>query len=161
MKNGYFKLIDLLKANISQSSIKLKTIVTSINSSNSKGQIIVDTLNSISNTKIQYKADIVLVTVSLGVLKQNYKKLFTPSLPSQKANAIEKLGFGTMNKVFVVFNNTVFKKGEQGFQLFWRNDKSISLPNSDKKWNLTVLNNNLKHANKVFFINIILYILKE
>lgn len=146
MKNGYFKLIDLLKANISQSSIKLKTIVTSINSSNSKGQIIVDTLNSISNTKIQYKADIVLVTVSLGVLKQNYKKLFTPSLPSQKANAIEKLGFGTMNKVFVVFNNTVFKKGEQGFQLFWRNDKSISLPNSDKKWNLTVLNNNLKHA---------------
>jgi spermine oxidase len=161
LKNGYFKLIDLLKANISQSSIKLKTIVTSINSSNSKGQIIVDTLNSISNTKIQYKADIVLVTVSLGVLKQNYKKLFTPSLPSQKANAIEKLGFGTMNKVFVVFNNTVFKKGEQGFQLFWRNDKSISLPNSDKKWNLTVLNNNLKHANKVFFINIILYILKE
>lgn len=146
MKNGYFKLIDLLKANISQSSIKLNTIVTSINSSNSKGQIIVDTLNSISNTKIQYKADIVLVTVSLGVLKQNYKKLFTPSLPSQKANAIEKLGFGTMNKVFVVFNNTVFKKGEQGFQLFWRNDKSISLPNSDKKWNLTVLNNNLKHA---------------
>ncbi len=43
-----------------------------------------------------------------------------------------------MNKIFVVFNRSVFSSGEQGFQLYWRNDKSISLPNSDKKWNLTV-----------------------
>ncbi len=87
-------MIDLLKANISQSAIKLNNLVTSIDWSNTKGQIIVDAVNINSNKKIQYRADLIIVTVSLGVLKQNHKKMFNPSLPSQKANAIEKLGFG-------------------------------------------------------------------
>ena len=30
--------------------------------------------------------------MSLGYLKTNYKNLFEPSLPSEKAEAIEKLG---------------------------------------------------------------------
>lgn len=36
-----------------------------------------------------YHADHVIFTASLGVLKENYDKLFTPSLPEKKINAIK------------------------------------------------------------------------
>jgi len=37
--------------------------------------------------------------MSLGYLKTNYKNLFEPSLPSEKAEAIEKLG--KIDKIFL------------------------------------------------------------
>ncbi|GLJ44033.1 hypothetical protein SUGI_0918280 [Cryptomeria japonica] len=50
-------------------------------------------------------ADHVIITVSLGVLKAGTGKskpaLFTPPLPSCKVNAISKLGFGVVNKLFL------------------------------------------------------------
>ena len=62
-----------------------------------------------------------IFTVSLGVLKASHKTLFHPTLPDQKVNsanrkgfakakvtlqveAIEKLGFGVMDKIFLVFD---------------------------------------------------------
>ena len=62
-----------------------------------------------------------ICTVSLGVLKASHKTLFHPTLPDQKVNsanrkgfakakvtlqveAIEKLGFGVMDKIFLVFD---------------------------------------------------------
>ncbi|XP_075509699.1 putative polyamine oxidase 5 [Primulina tabacum] len=46
------------------------------------------------------QADHVIITVSLGVLKQGYD-LFNPPLPSSKTRAISKLGYGVVNKVFL------------------------------------------------------------
>lgn len=50
-------------------------------------------------------ADHVIITVSLGVLKAGTGKskpaLFAPPLPSCKVNAISKLGFGVVNKLFL------------------------------------------------------------
>lgn len=40
----------------------------------------------------EYKADQVLVTTSLGVLKHQYHNLFTPSLPPAKIKAIKTIG---------------------------------------------------------------------
>ena len=62
-----------------------------------------------------------ICTVSLGVLKASHKTLFHPTLPDQKVNSanrkgfakakvtlqvetIEKLGFGVMDKIFLVFD---------------------------------------------------------
>ena len=36
-----------------------------------------------------YTGDIVIVTVSVGVLKKQYTTMFTPALPSYKTNAIK------------------------------------------------------------------------
>lgn len=36
-----------------------------------------------------YKADHVIVTVSIGVLKEKYKSLFIPPLPDYKVNTIK------------------------------------------------------------------------
>eukprot|EP00252_Welwitschia_mirabilis_P002320 TRINITY_DN12243_c0_g2_i1.p1 TRINITY_DN12243_c0_g2~~TRINITY_DN12243_c0_g2_i1.p1 ORF type:complete len:573 (-),score=49.90 TRINITY_DN12243_c0_g2_i1:159-1877(-) len=52
-------------------------------------------------------ADHVVITVSLGVLKagigtsQGKGSLFSPALPESKLNAISKLGFGVVDKLFV------------------------------------------------------------
>jgi lysine-specific histone demethylase 1 len=45
-----------------------------------------------------YAADAVLVTVPLGVLKAGTLK-FHPALPERKMGAIQRMGFGVLNKV--------------------------------------------------------------
>lgn len=50
-----------------------------------------------------FEAQHVIVTVSLGVLKANYKSIFSPPLPPRKVNSIEALQFGTMNKIILEF----------------------------------------------------------
>jgi lysine-specific histone demethylase 1 len=43
-------------------------------------------------------ADAVLVTVPLGCLKETALNMFEPPLPDWKLNAIDRLGFGNLNK---------------------------------------------------------------
>ncbi len=58
-----------------------------------------DPKNEIPET---YRADAVLVTVPLGVLKENIIT-FDPPLPEEKQSAIDRLGFGNLNKVNYYF----------------------------------------------------------
>lgn len=56
----------------------------------------------ISTSKGLFTADLVLVTLPLGVLKSN-SVTFSPPLPQRKQLAIRRLGFGTMVKVILYF----------------------------------------------------------
>ncbi|KAJ6724412.1 FLAVIN MONOAMINE OXIDASE [Salix viminalis] len=49
-----------------------------------------------------FEADMVLCTVPLGVLKKRTIR-FEPELPGRKLEAIERMGFGLLNKVAMVF----------------------------------------------------------
>ncbi|CAI7923230.1 unnamed protein product [Closterium sp. NIES-53] len=50
-------------------------------------------------------ADVVIVTIPLGVLKAN-TIAFSPSLPPRKTGAISRLGVGAIAKIFFFFNQT-------------------------------------------------------
>ncbi|KAL7125152.1 hypothetical protein ABFS83_14G096700 [Erythranthe nasuta] len=50
----------------------------------------------------EYQSDVVLCTVPLGVLKKGTIE-FSPELPQRKKDAIERLGFGLLNKVAILF----------------------------------------------------------
>ena len=51
-----------------------------------------------------FEGDATIVTVPLGVLKARAVK-FIPSLPPWKAEAIQQLGFGTLNKVLCLLRH--------------------------------------------------------
>lgn len=50
----------------------------------------------------EYQGDMVLCTVPLGVLKRGTIE-FEPELPQRKKDAIDRLGFGLLNKVAILF----------------------------------------------------------
>ncbi|KAJ8964362.1 hypothetical protein NQ317_018468 [Molorchus minor] len=66
-----------------------------------------------------YNADHIIVTTSLGVLKRNYKSMFTPAPPSNKINSIEGLTFGTVNKILLKFPTKWWPNDLKGFSLLW------------------------------------------
>ncbi|PIA55029.1 hypothetical protein AQUCO_00800041v1 [Aquilegia coerulea] len=56
-----------------------------------------------------FRADMVLCTVPLGVLKNRIIK-FEPELPKRKLGAIERLGFGLLNKVAMIFPHVFWEE---------------------------------------------------
>nr|QDF21451.1 lysine-specific histone demethylase 1A isoform X1 [Brachionus koreanus] len=50
------------------------------------------------------KADAVLVTIPLGCLKEKKPTLFDPALPKWKSDAVDRLGFGNLNKIILCFD---------------------------------------------------------
>jgi len=59
----------------------------------------------------EFSADAVLVTASLGVLKAGIIA-FDPPLPPRKAQAIERMGFGVLNKVVLLFPTPFWGAGD-------------------------------------------------
>ncbi|XP_058803885.1 spermine oxidase-like [Phymastichus coffea] len=60
-----------------------------------------------------YKANHVIVTIPLGVLKEKHKLLFIPPLPENKAKSIEALGFGNAGKVYLLYDKPFWQLGDK------------------------------------------------
>lgn len=71
----------------------------------------------------EFLADYVIVSVSLGVLKHQHDKLFCPALPAEKAEAICKLGYGYVNKIFLEYARPFWVWREGGIRLAWSPDE--------------------------------------
>ncbi|WP_422376574.1 flavin monoamine oxidase family protein [Roseibium sp.] len=93
--NGYDRIAHGLAKGL---DIRLSTPVKAV--SHGAGGVSVLTENG------QVDADCALVTVPLGVLKAG-TPAFDPPLPDQKADAIQRLGMGLLNKVFLILENPV------------------------------------------------------
>jgi len=74
-----------------------------------------DTINLLcsdqTNRKYRYKADHVIIAVSLGVLKARCIH-FEPSLTPDHFHAIDRLGFGNMVKVLLVYDEPFWPNGD-------------------------------------------------
>lgn len=79
-----------------------------------------------------YDADFVIFTGSLGVLKENYREMFVPRLPAIKANAIEGLTLGTVDKIYLEFETPFWPKDWEGFSLIWSSKELEMLRASNK-----------------------------
>lgn len=78
------------------------------------------------------EADFVVSTVPLGVLK-NGGVAFDPPLPSWKAGAIERMGFGVLNKVVLVYKKAFWDESRDIFGTLRSGDVSGSLDQADYK----------------------------
>nr|KAF6458007.1 hypothetical protein HJG63_014893 [Rousettus aegyptiacus] len=56
---------------------------------------------------------------SFGFLKERLDTFFEPPLPTEKAEAIRKVGFGTNNKIFLEFAEPFWEPGCQHIQVVW------------------------------------------
>lgn len=124
-ERGYSTILDILMKKYPDpdnelpvlNRTKFNTEVTKIDYSNEDG-----TAKITTDDGKEYIADHVILTVSLGVLKAQYKTLFNPPLPEYKVNNIKSLGFGYAAKIFLVFNNTWFNPKNlknAGFRILW------------------------------------------
>ena len=96
--DGYTPIIEELARPLQHAGvIDTDTEVESIDWSSSPIKII--TANGIS------KAKTVVLSIPLGILKARQDSLFQPDLPKPKQEAIESLGFGTLDKIFLVYSH--------------------------------------------------------
>ncbi|CAF0706862.1 unnamed protein product [Brachionus calyciflorus] len=132
-KYGYSKITDYLASKLADGLIKLNQIVEKIDWLGD--EVVVSVLDSLSGKRTNYNGKAVLSTVSLGILKRNHSQLFKPSLPLSKIQSIDRLGFGILNKIFIIFDGD-FEPDFQGVQIIWKDTLGFELQWSKTKWNL-------------------------
>jgi len=66
-----------------------------------------DQIKIITDGKEEFVANICVVTLPLGVMKECHSSMFSPPLPDWKQNAISKMGFGNIAKLFLIFEDKV------------------------------------------------------
>ncbi|KAG0346212.1 hypothetical protein BG004_002159 [Podila humilis] len=103
MTNGYDRVVKVISKNLNNTRVLLEHIVHRIEYDESSVRVLTD--------RGTFTADIVLVTVPLGVLKSD-QITFSPPLPEGKQTSINRLGFGTMYKIVLYFP-----------ECFWPRDK--------------------------------------
>lgn len=121
---GYKQIIDVLAEDV---EILLKKVVKTIDYSSDK----VTVKTSDGET---YTADKVIVTVPLGVL-QSDSILFTPALSTAKSDAINRLGMGVMDKLWLEFEEAFWKDDEDSDWICYVSDTPglwVETLNADK-----------------------------
>lgn len=84
----------------------------------------------------EYSADYVIVTASLGVLKDRHANLFTPALPEKKISAIENSEYGSLEKIFLEFSepfwNTSYHFSQ--YSILWTQQNITDLVGTPREW---------------------------
>lgn len=81
----------------------------------------------------KYYADHVIVSVPLGVLKEQQKTLFEPELPQFKVEAIDRLNFGTVDKIYLEYDRPFLNPSITEVMLLWEASTSDEASSSTSK----------------------------
>jgi spermine oxidase len=117
IKNGMENLVKRLNESL-KSNILLNKIVDLIYWKTEKSCKI---LIKCSDNSI-FSTNNLICTFSVGVLKENHQNMFIPPLPIQHTEVIDSIGFGTIDKIFLVFDEKWWNDDWKGLQLLWNED---------------------------------------
>ncbi|XP_063836346.1 lysine-specific histone demethylase 1A-like isoform X2 [Ostrinia nubilalis] len=125
-KNGYKTLFEILLNTYKNGpglptlTIKLNTEVSQIVWPQDPSQKVIVK----SKDGAEYSADNVIVTVSVGVLKERHTTLFTPRLPSAKVSTINSISLGVVDKIILLFPHSWWPKSNSAFHAFiWKSEE--------------------------------------
>ncbi|XP_045501362.1 peroxisomal N(1)-acetyl-spermine/spermidine oxidase-like isoform X1 [Colias croceus] len=80
-----------------------------------------------------YSAKSVIVTVSLGLLKERHNKLFNPQLPAEKINAINNLEVCVLDKIYIEFTKPWWPETPASFSILWQEQDKAKFT-KDEQW---------------------------
>lgn len=140
LKKGFGPLVTGLMDGLER-NIRFRTEVVAIRRSEDWGHVEVETRSTKSDDEMtaNEKFDAVLITVPLGVLKDESIK-FIPPLPTFKQQAIQRLGTGGLMKVAMEFNHHFWRDNDMfgalresvhrrgSFYFFWSLTKCVGKP---------------------------------
>ncbi|KAI5636665.1 flavin containing amine oxidoreductase domain-containing protein [Phthorimaea operculella] len=138
-RNGYMTFFDLI-LNTYKGGSGLPNLVTKLNTEVTKIEWPQEANGKVSVTTKDgtiFRAENVIVTVSLGVLKERHQNLFSPSLPQDKVTAIDKLQMGVIGKIIFSFEKTWWPQKESYYGFLWSNDDLKAVPEEDY-WTTTI-----------------------
>ena len=81
----------------------------------------------------EYEADIVIFSGSLGVLKEKSRTMFHPALDEDKLEAIDKIGFGVVDKVYLEFEKP-FRIKSQWISFLFKDSIDFTKEDAVKNW---------------------------
>ena len=114
---GYKQILDDLRKDIPGSAINFNSEVVNIKWTRPGSDC--DLVKLTTKDGRIFEANHVIVTCSLGYLKKHSKMMFDPLLPYTKSNAIDTLGFGTVNKIFLEFEKPILISVDVGIAFAW------------------------------------------
>lgn len=82
----------------------------------------------------KFYTDHVICTIPLGVLKHKAKSLFKPRLPEHKMEAIDRLLFGTVDKIYLEYDRPFLNPNITEVLLLWEQDNNKSEIDFSKTW---------------------------
>ena len=136
-KNGYASLTKIILEKLNHKKVRLNSPVETIewNRNESEDKKNIKSILITLSDKRRILADCVIVTCSLGYLKENHSTMFVPGLPQNFRKGIDCLGFGLINKIFLDFGEPWWEPGTKGFQMLWceKNDREIDFNDDDEK----------------------------
>lgn len=123
LKNGFAEVMELMAGELRPNTIKFNKRVMNVDYRSSLDKILV---RCEDNT--YYSANHVIITFSLGVLKEFHKGMFNPQLPPKHVEAINCLGFGSAGKVVLQFHDS-----------WWKNEDGLQFLYHKHNWNVSHL----------------------
>ncbi|XP_015262677.1 PREDICTED: peroxisomal N(1)-acetyl-spermine/spermidine oxidase [Gekko japonicus] len=127
--NGYAGLTDRIKASLPEDAVLFNKVVTKIRWGGSYVEAVTGRRFPVQvecEDHETFLADHVIVTVPLGFLKEQQETLFHPPLPPRKVAAIQRLGFGTNNKVFLEFEQPFWEPDCQAVEVVWEEESPLA-----------------------------------
>nr|XP_027238152.1 peroxisomal N(1)-acetyl-spermine/spermidine oxidase-like [Penaeus vannamei] len=114
--DGFDTLINYLEKSIPNDRIRLNSPVSRILWNESDDEVEVMTCDE---GEVSYITSVVLVTVSLGVLKEQHERLFWPVLPEPFARNLQLVELGVANKIQLGWPVTWWRSGPLELFLLW------------------------------------------
>ncbi|XP_065074600.1 spermine oxidase-like [Ochlerotatus camptorhynchus] len=139
MGKGYKSVLDLLmKKHPAQSSepipIEDKTLFNKTVSNINWAKVPDSPVTVRCTDGSSYDANHVIITTSVGVLKENFTTLFNPELPMIKQNAIRGIHLGTVNKIIMEFEKPFWTDKGNTFGLLWDAEELENIQVSNYAW---------------------------
>ncbi|ETN63661.1 spermine oxidase [Anopheles darlingi] len=116
MRYGFQALVNCLVEEIGLEKIVYNKAICEIRWLDGRGKVLVKCTDG-----TVYCCQHLIVTFSLGVLKDTMDQLFQPNLPESFTRSIRSIGYGTIDKIFLQFEEPWWGKAE-GIQLVWRDE---------------------------------------